>query len=146
MRALLDVNVLIALMDPDHLFHEKAHDWWGEHQEDGWASCSITENGVVRILSNPKYSPERPFSCKEILDRLSAFAEESNHTLIPDELRLRDTSVFQIDLHIRSAQLTDIYLLGLAVNHHLRLVTFDQGISLHTVHQATPDHLWVLKG
>ena len=56
MRALLDVNLLIALLDPDHVFHERAHDWWEANRSAGWASCPLTENGVVRVMSNPNYS------------------------------------------------------------------------------------------
>ncbi len=54
--ALLDVNVLLALFDPDHIHHEAAHRWFARSRESGWASCPLTENGVVRILSNPAYS------------------------------------------------------------------------------------------
>ena len=50
MRALLDVNLLIALLDPDQVFHERAHDWWEANRSAGWASCPLTENGVVRIM------------------------------------------------------------------------------------------------
>jgi len=55
MIALLDVNVLVALFDPNHTLHEPAHRWFETERESGWATCPITENGLVRVLSNPKY-------------------------------------------------------------------------------------------
>jgi predicted nucleic acid-binding protein len=53
--ALLDVNLLVALFDPDHVHHEFAHDWFADHERDGWATCALTENGFVRVLANPSY-------------------------------------------------------------------------------------------
>ena len=53
--ALLDVNVLVALFDPDHVHHDLAHDWFADHRSRGWATCPITENGVIRVLANPAY-------------------------------------------------------------------------------------------
>lgn len=144
MRALLDVNMLIALLDPDHLFHEKAHLWWREHQTEGWASCPVTENGLVRIVSLPKYSPDHPFTCMEVLDRLRAFTRQSDHIFLGESPSIRDEEMFRIGPHIRSAHLTDLYLLSLAVSHDLRLVTFDRGISLEAVCRAKPEHLVVL--
>jgi len=55
--ALLDVNLLVALFDPDHVHHDPAHDWFVDSREQGWATCPVTENGVIRILSNLRYSP-----------------------------------------------------------------------------------------
>ncbi len=55
MRALFDVNVLIALFQPDHVHHQRVHQWWEKNQHIGWASCPLTENGFVRIISQPKY-------------------------------------------------------------------------------------------
>ena len=55
MRSLLDVNVLIALLDADHISHTAATAWLSEHGRRGWASCPITQNGCVRIMSHPGY-------------------------------------------------------------------------------------------
>lgn len=59
MVALLDVNVLVALFDPAHVHHDAAHAWFGEHCAQGWATCALTENGLVRVLSNPAYPGRR---------------------------------------------------------------------------------------
>jgi predicted nucleic acid-binding protein len=53
--ALLDVNVLVALFDPDHVHHEVAHDWFADNGPRGWATCPLTESGFVRVVSNPSY-------------------------------------------------------------------------------------------
>ncbi|HEY7215024.1 MAG TPA: hypothetical protein VIC28_10365 [Thermoanaerobaculia bacterium] len=72
MVALLDVNVLVALFDPDHVHHEAAHTWFAAHRGAGWATCPLTENGLIRILSNPAYAAtlETPAA---LVRRLEAF-------------------------------------------------------------------------
>jgi len=138
MRALLDVNVIIALLDPDHAFHERAHDWWATNSKRGWASCPLTENGVVRIMSHPSYSQKARFTPGDLINRLRQFAEQSNHEFWPDEISLRDEKIFLAERIHSSRQLTDLYLLALATKHHGRLVTFDQGIPLSAVSRAKP--------
>ena len=54
--ALLDVNVLVALFDPDHIHHDDAHEWFGENRQDGWATSPLTELALARILANPVYT------------------------------------------------------------------------------------------
>jgi len=143
MRALLDVNVIIALLDPDHVFHERAHDWWAANGQLGWASCPLTENGVVRIMSNPGYSRKARFTPGDLIARLRQFASQSNHELWPDDLTLRDEKCFATG-HLHSSRLlTDLYLLGLAAKHDGRLVTFDQGIPISAVSNAKTDNLFV---
>ena len=60
MRALLDVNVLIALLDAGHAMHLRATEWLAKQSDYGWASCPLTQNGVVRIMSQPSYPTPRP--------------------------------------------------------------------------------------
>jgi len=133
MRALLDVNVVIALLDPDHVFHGRAHNWWAANQKLGWASSPITENGVVRILSSPNYKKGTPFTPGDVISQLTQFAQNSNHAFWPDDVSLRDKDAFSIDRIHSSRILTDLYLLALAIKHGGRLVTFDQGIPLTAV-------------
>ena len=143
MRALLDVNVIIALLDPDHAFHERAHVWWAANAKRGWASCPLTENGAVRIMSNPNYSDKTRFTPGDLIGRLRKFAGDSNHEFWPDEISLRDDHFFAAN-HIHSSrQLTDLYLLALATKHGGRLVTFDEGIPLSAVRKARADNLCV---
>ena len=90
---MLDVNVIIALLDPDHAFHERAHLWWAAHEQAGWASCPITENAVVRIMSNPGYSAAARFTAGEMISRLRTFVEETDHQFWPDDVSVRDETV-----------------------------------------------------
>lgn len=140
---MLDVNVLVALFDPDHVHHEPAHRWFGGHRGQGWATCTLTENGVVRILSNPSYSgvPESPALLAE---RLSRFCASGHHTFWADEISLRDDRLFRLDTGVTHRHLTDVYLLGLARRHAGRLATFDRSIPVRSVIGAGPDNLVVI--
>ncbi|HXI71925.1 MAG TPA: TA system VapC family ribonuclease toxin [Verrucomicrobiae bacterium] len=144
MRALLDVNMVIALLDPDHAFHERAHDWWLKHAKSGWASCPIVENGVVRIMSNPAYSPKARFTPADLISRLEQFAAQTNHEFWPDEVSLRDGKTFTPERMHSSRQLTDLYLLALAAKHHGKLATFDRGIPISAVSIAKTENLCVV--
>ena len=144
MRALLDVNVIIALLGPDHAFHERAHAWWATNRNRGWASCPLTENGVVRIMSHPGYSQKMRFAPADLIDRLRQFVAQSDHEFWPDQVSLRDEKVFISERIHSSRQLTDLYLLALAVAHQSRLVTFDQLIPLSGVRHAKPANLCVV--
>ena len=130
--ALLDVNVLVALFDPDHVHHELAHDWFQQCRTRGWATCPITENGFVRVLSNPGYGgpAQRP---AELIDRLSRFCASGHHVFWPDDVSLGDANLFNIGLVTGHRQLTDIYLLGLARKHRGMLATFDRTIPVHAL-------------
>lgn len=144
MRALLDVNLLIALFDADHVFHERVHDWWAANHEIGWASCPLTENGVVRIMSNPKYSEKLNYSPGELIKLIRRFTKQSDHEFWPDDISLRDKTAFASDRIHGSRQLTDIYLLALVLKKGGRLVTFDSGIPLSAVTGAKSEHLYVV--
>ena len=139
--ALLDVNVLVALFDPDHVHHEPAHHWFRGQRPSGWATCPLTENGVVRILSNPAYSPsaERP---EQIARRLASFRNAGHHAFWPDDVSLCDSRVFSLAVGHR--QLTDVYLLALAVRRGGFLATFDRSIPLKAVRGARAGDLVVL--
>lgn len=130
--ALLDVNVLVALFDPDHVHHEAAHRWFAENRESGWASCPLTENGAVRILSNPAYSGATE-TTDVVVRRLSAFCASGEHAFWEDSVSIRDERVFKRPLPISHRQLTDVYLLGLAKARGGRLATFDRHIPLSAI-------------
>ncbi len=78
MRALLDVNVLIALLDAAHVHHGLARRWFASHVEQGWASCPLTQNGCVRILSQPRYPNAVPVA--EAALRLGEALAHPSHT------------------------------------------------------------------
>ncbi len=142
MRALLDVNVLIALLDSDHTSHDSAMSWFTKHAREGWASCPITQNGCVRVLSNPGYP--NPLTVQAVIERLAAACREDIHEFWPDEISLLDPTVVDSARIHGPRQLTDLYLLALAVQHDGKLVTFDGGIALPAVRKATPRRLLIL--
>jgi toxin-antitoxin system PIN domain toxin len=130
--ALLDVNLLVALFDADHVHHDLAHDWFADQRAHGWASCPITENGLVRVLSNPRYG-NPSMSVTSIIDLLVAFRASGHHEFWEASVSLADKELFS-PAHIRGhAQVTDAYLLGLAWKNRGCLATFDQSISMSVV-------------
>ena len=140
--ALLDVNVLVALFDPAHVHHEPAHAWFASERQHGWASCCITENALIRILSHPRYGPI-PMRSSEVGRRLAEFEGSGGHVPWPADASLTDTALFRLDRVAGPKQLTDVYLLGLVVARQGRLVTFDRSIPIGAVVGATPEHLVV---
>ena len=142
MRALLDVNVLIALLDSDHTSHGVALMWFAKHAREGWASSPITQNGCVRIMSNPSYPNALPLQA--VMKRLADACEEDVHEFWSDEVSLLNPNVVDSTRIHGPRQLTDIYLLALAVEQEGRLVTFDTGLPLAVARKATPDNLVVL--
>jgi len=143
MRSLLDINILIALLDEDHAFHQRAHEWWGDELP-AWASCPLTENGVVRIMSSTAYSQNTQFSVATIVSRLQSFASATEHVFWEDSVSVRDQTRFEHDRILSSKTLTDLYLLALAVKNGGRLVTFDRGISPGAVCNSRSENLLVL--
>ena len=141
--ALLDVNLLVALFDPDHVHHQLAHDWFEENRGHGWATCPVTENGFVRIVSNPAYG--NPLTQPSaVLDLLTRFCASGKHEFWPDAASLRDQSLFNRSHVGGHRRLTDVYLLGLAVKNGGRLATFDRGIPREAVIGSSPDALEVI--
>jgi toxin-antitoxin system PIN domain toxin len=141
--ALLDVNVLVALFDPDHVHHELAHDWFAENRSHGWATCPVTENGFVRVLANPAYGGTVT-RATALVARLRTFCASGRHEFWPDQVSLRDETLFDTAFLSGHRQLTDIYLLGLAKKKGGRLVTFDRTIPLKAVVGARRDLLAVV--
>jgi toxin-antitoxin system PIN domain toxin len=141
MRALLDINVLIALIDPCHVFHDRAHLWLEKQLDSGIATCPIVENGFIRILSHPNYSKTVQLSPGELVRRLLKFTSSHNHEFIHDDVRLLDGGKVDATLILGSKQITDIYLLALAADHQMKLATFDTGIQLAAARNALPSNL-----
>lgn len=142
MRALLDVNVLVALLDAGHLHHRAATDWMAQHARAGWASCPLTQNGCLRILSTPAYP--NPQSTAMVAQRLSAAATDRSHEFWPDSISLLEKGRMHWERVLTSRQITDAYLLALALAHSGRLVTFDRGIPVQAVSGAQSKNLVVL--
>ena len=138
--ALHDVNVLVAMFDPVHSLHEKAHNWFVQNRKDGWATCPLTINGCVRIMSGPAYRTVKATPA-EVIVHLKRACSASDHHFWPDSVALTDESLFLPSMIRGRKNITDAYLLGLAVRNRGRLATFDQSIPLKAVHGAEPRNL-----
>jgi toxin-antitoxin system PIN domain toxin len=144
MRYLLDINVLIALLDPDHAFHDRAHEWWSREDDRSWASCPLTENGLIRIMASPKYPSADPFTVAELAASLRTFIANTNHAFWPDAISVTDTARFQHPRILSSRHLTDLYLLALAHENKGCLATFDRGIPIGALADAQAKSLELL--
>ena len=125
-RHLLDVNAIIALIDPLHVHHERAHAWFAARvvrDGDGaWHTCPIVQNGVVRVVSHPKYPNTQPVPV--VLASLASLTAREDHVFLADSVSLLDTSIHTERL-LASSQVTDTYLLHLAASHDALLAAFD---------------------
>jgi toxin-antitoxin system PIN domain toxin len=143
MVTLLDVNVLVALFDPRHLHHEPAHQWFERQAGSGWATCPLTENGLVRVLSSPGYKGRRA-TVAEAANALAAFREFGPHEFWPATPSISDTSRFDYRHMTGHRQVTDVYLLALAVERGGSLATFDRALSRKAVLGARATHLAII--
>jgi toxin-antitoxin system PIN domain toxin len=136
---LLDVNVLVALFDPLHVHHELAHSWFAGARAAGWASCPITENGLVRVVANPAY-PGRRTTVGDAVARLTLFRASGGHAFWPDDVSLCDGAL-RVERLAGHRQITDGYLLALAVRRGGRLATLDRGLTPRAVPEARAESL-----
>jgi toxin-antitoxin system PIN domain toxin len=141
--ALLDLNVLVALFDPDHVHHDAAHKWFAAFHKAGWATCPLTENGTVRVLSNPAYGANHE-PAEQIVQRLRSFCASGGHVFWPNDISMREASMFHEPLPVGHRQITDVYLLATAKRRGGCLATFDRTIALGAVIGARPEHLVVI--
>ena len=142
MRALLDINVLIALLDAGHVHHQRAHRWLDENIDQGWASCPITQNGCIRIMSQPAYPGSLP--AQQVAARLAEATRHPSHAFWADSLSLAGSESVDWSVVITGPQITDAYLLCLAVANDGRFVTFDRGISHAAAKAARAEQLVLL--
>ena len=139
---MLDISVLVALLDLMHLHHSRAFDWFRDNSADGWLTCPLTQNGCVRILSQPQYA--HPLSVAVAMERLQITMSIGHHRFIPDDVSLLDDARVAPQRMLGHRQITDVYLLALAVAHDARLVTLDTRIPIHAVRGANAAHLTVI--
>lgn len=131
---LLDVNVLIALVDPAHIQHDQAHDWFARVGRTSFATCPLTENGLVRIVGHPKY-PNTPGPPSAVLQSLTAIRALPGHVFWPAHVSIADDEFFAPELLCSHARVTDSYLLALAHANGGRLATMDRNL----VTEVVPD-------
>ena len=141
-RALLDINVVIALLDQGHVLHQSASQWLGQEQEHGWATCPITENGVVRIMAQATYPNPQPAAL--VAERLAEACRHPSHAFWPEPISLLQEGLIAWQRLLGPRQITDAYLLALAVSHGGRFVTFDRRINVDLVPGAAAANLCIL--
>ncbi len=122
---LLDVNVLIALADPAHVQHDPAHEWFRKAGAKAFATCPITENGLLRIVGHPRY-PNSPGNPSEVAAILLGIRKLPGHVFWSDDVSLMDPRLVETKSLLSASQITDSYLLALAQAHEGRLATFDR--------------------
>jgi uncharacterized protein len=143
MRLLLDVNVLVALLDEGHVHHSIVQALVDKPKLK-IATCALTENGVLRIMNLPAYSSYGPVGFKPICKQLQQLCKDLDHEYWPCDISLRDEAVVQWDRIMGHNQITDVYLLALAVKHKGALATLDHRVAFETVRGAQKSNLVVL--
>lgn len=132
LTALLDVNVLLALLDREHIHFRLARDWFAARKGAPWATCPLTENGAMRIMGHYSYpgSPGSPYAVAGYLEKLVA---QPGHVFWPGAISLLDAKVVSAKSLLTSAQLTDTYLLALARSNGGVLATLDRKVVVTAV-------------
>lgn len=124
---LLDVNLLISLSWPDHTLHFLARKWFAKNSSRGWATCPLVQAGFVRIVSNPAFSA-RSVSVQEAIDGLRASLQDPAHQFWPDSISLSEALLLIRGKVSSHQQITDAYLVALAIHNRGKLATLDRGI------------------
>ncbi len=142
MQALLDIDVLIALLDPDYSLHERAWGWFSRNARNGWTSCPISQNGCVRIMSHPSYPNALPV--RPVMERLRETTRSPYHGFWTDDLSLLEPQIADASRIHGPRQLTDLYFLALTVRHGGRFVTFDASVPVSAIRGAEKRHILAL--
>lgn len=138
---LLDISVLIALIDPAHQFHDAAHAWFRPRGRE-WATCPITENGCIRIMSSPAY-PFPGLTAGRVSEILGELVQLEGHVFWADSVSVIEPKRLDFS-KAGPKQITDLYLLALAIANGGRLVTFDRTIPGHAVRGFRGEDIEVL--
>jgi uncharacterized protein len=129
---LLDVNVLIALVDPAHVQHDLAHEWFSRVGKKSFATCPITENALLRIVGHPKY-PNSPGPPSAVAPSLVAIRTLPGHHFWPDKISVADEPHIDVARLASHSRVTDSYLLALAQAHGGRLASMDHRLAIDAV-------------
>jgi toxin-antitoxin system PIN domain toxin len=132
MTFLLDVNVLVALIDPAHVHHDRVHVWFEAEGGGEWSSCPPTENGVCRIVGHQSY-PNSPGGPGVVARLMARVRDHPGHRFWADDLSLLDDELFDLNRLLSCSQVTDAYLLGLAIRHGGQLATLDRRLVVDPV-------------
>lgn len=143
MAALLDVNTLVALAWPNHVHHAAALEWFSAHHPDGWATCPLTEDGFVRVSSNPRATPEAKTPGEAIL-LLQRLIELPGHVFWQDDVSMASSEGVDRGRLVGYRQVSDARLVALAIRRQGRLVTFDRGLMQVVPRDVDPDELLII--
>jgi hypothetical protein len=130
------------LLDPDHTLHGRARDWFSRNALGGWTSCPITQNGCVRVMAHPSYP--NPLPVRPIIERLREAMRSPHHEFWPDDVSLLEPETADAGRIHGSRQVTDLYLLALAVHRGGRFVTFDTSVAVSAIKGAEKRHVVTL--
>ena len=131
-RHLLDINVVLALLDPQHVFHSAAHEWVAATTGLRWMTCPLVQNGVIRVASQAAY-PNTLGTAGEVRSVLGAFCADARHEFCPDDISLLDADRLAREELLTPSRVTDLYQLVLAKKHRIRLATFDRRIPVQAI-------------
>ncbi len=134
---LLDVNVLVSLTWPAHEAHTRVQNWMHRHARQGWATCPFTQTAFVRILSNPAFSPHA-LTPANAVKLLAANLEHPTHRFWHDDISFPTAVELFTDRIVGHQQVTDAYLVGLAIHQNGKLATLDRAV-VSLVHPAQQD-------
>jgi hypothetical protein len=144
-RALLDVNVLIAMAWPNHVHHVAVLDWLGAPGTIPFATCPVTQSGFIRVSSNARAIPAAR-SPREAQALLRQITELPGHSFWHDDVDLAGDARVAWDRVGGHAQVTDAHLLAIALRHSGRLATLDRGIVDLVPAGAQPGCVLVIPG
>ena len=142
MTVLLDVNVLIALAWPNHVHHAATRTWFEEQRHKGWATCTLTEAGFVRLSCNPSVVRHNvtPLDAIAVLERLTRLGVHTFWPLDRSILQLPESIVARLQGY---RQITDAVLLAAAVQRKGKMATLDAGME-SLVAESERSHLCVI--
>ncbi|HUA97104.1 MAG TPA: TA system VapC family ribonuclease toxin [Terracidiphilus sp.] len=129
LRNLLDLNVLIALTDSEHIHRQKAERWFLSSGKDDWGVCPLTEAGFIRVTTNPAMQ-SGAITVERAISTLQALRAHPGYCYWPitdKESWVDVTAAFAARISGHQ-QITDAYLLGLAIRNDGVLITFDRGL------------------
>jgi uncharacterized protein len=136
---LLDVNILIAILDPEHVHNIRAQQWFESEGHRHWLTCPTTQNGVIRIMSGPAYSSVDATPAR-VMESLESLVSVGGHQFVPDAISMLDNAIIVRPHMLATKQVTDSYLLAIAVTNNAMLATLDQRLATDAV-RGGGDHI-----
>ena len=125
-----------------HIHHGVVTGWMANNMDSGWASSPMTQNGCIRILSQPGYP--NPVPAARVANRLAEATRHSSHMFWADSISVLHPGFLMWDRVLSSRHVTDVYLLALGIQIGGCFVTLDRGIPIAAVTGARQEHLVML--